>query len=114
MTENRERPCVHCGQLPLQHSAHYMFCFDRAVRRWLDTQYAPDATKLGIVPSHKPASIVHLCAFPRGVDDATVRDLTAQMMQARASRDYKLADSIRAVLRAAGVDVINAKARKPA
>jgi hypothetical protein len=44
------------------------------------------------------------------VDDATVRDLTAQMMQARASRDYKLADSIREVLRAAGIKVANGHA----
>ena len=45
-----ERPCLHCGQKPLMHSADLMTCFDPVGRVWLRTQYAPDPAKSGIVP----------------------------------------------------------------
>jgi cysteinyl-tRNA synthetase len=109
----KERPCSNCGHAPLQHSAKYMLCFDRIAKRWLTTQYAPDPNAPGIVPASKPASMAHLCAFPAGVDVATVAALQAQMVTAREARDYKLADSIRATLQAAGVRVSNERV-KPA
>jgi cysteinyl-tRNA synthetase len=89
-----------------------MTCWDRTARRWLRTQYAPDPSLPGAIPAHKPASMVHLCAFPNGVDDATVAELREKMQTARDAGLYNVADSIRAVLRAAGVSVANE--RKPA
>jgi cysteinyl-tRNA synthetase len=87
-----------------------MTCWDCGARRWLVSQYAPDPAKPGITPAHKPASMAHLCAFPNGTDMCTVIDFVCKMDEARVAQDYKLADAIRAVLRAAGIDVKNEKA----
>lgn len=106
-----ERPCINCGHAPLQHSAHFMMCFDRMAKRWLATQYAPDPTKPGKVPQSKPASMAHLCAFPNGVDASTVAAMQAEMAAAREAKEYARADSIRDILRAAGVRTANERVK---
>lgn len=88
-----------------------MTCFDRVARRWLVTQYSPDPGKPGKVPQSKPASMAHLCAFPAGVDAATVAAMQAEMAAAREAKEYARADSIRELLRAAGVRTANERVK---